>query len=315
MIIERWCSTSLGPLDKPLEDLSAGQWRKVFYASEDDWPAAFPSFERRKYLAEANGARFLVKFAGLGRIGEEKLSIARSLHSEGLAQEPVALLHGFLVERWCEGGVPLGCEDKPIREIGRYIGARARLFPASGQSGASIEELGLMVRRNIGLELGEELASLVEHVLGDPNELQRKVLPVRTDNKLDLHEWLRTPSGTVLKTDALDHHQAHDLVGCQDVAWDLAGAIAEFDLDHSQSRKLAAFVEECAHRRVDPDLLSFYRIAYLAFRLGLARLSQSMISGERERARIKLRGDGYAAELQHLLECSSRATRLESLVG
>jgi hypothetical protein len=29
----------------------------------------------------------------------------------------------------------------------------------------------------------------------------------------------------LLKTDALDYHAGHDPIGCQDIAWDIAGAI------------------------------------------------------------------------------------------
>ena len=42
-----------------------------------------------------------------------------------------------------------------------------------------------------------------------------------------------------MKTDALDHAFGHDLVGCQDIAWDLAGAAVEFDLDTEERETLA----------------------------------------------------------------------------
>jgi hypothetical protein len=136
---------------------------------------------------------------------------------------------------------------------------------------------------------------------------------VRTDNKLDRHEWLRTASGALIKTDALDHHAAHDLIGCQDIAWDVAGAIAEFDLDQEESRELIRAIEGLGVR-IEPQLLGFYRIAYLAFRLGQHRMGASMADASEQR-RIGARGDRYAAELQHLLERTRAATRPESLVG
>ena len=91
---------------------------------------------------------------------------------------------------------------------------------------------------------------------------------MRTDNKLDRHEWLRGKSGALIKTDALDHHQGHDLVGCQDVAWDVAGALIEFDVNQSEGEALIATVESEACRAVDRGLLDLYRLSYVAFRLG-----------------------------------------------
>ena len=192
-----------------------------------------PAWERRKFLVSVGGERFLLKFAGLGRIGEDKLAMARTLFSEGLVPEPLGLMHGFIVERWLEDAKPLGAHEKPIAEIGRYIAARANALPASSGSGASIEDLLRMVRRNISLEFGDDRTSALAHLEYHASSLERRIVRRRTDNKLDRHEWLRTGPGLLIKTDALDHHQAHDLIGCQDVAWDVAGAIVEFDLDQN----------------------------------------------------------------------------------
>ncbi len=43
------------------------------------------------------------------------------------------------------------------------------------------------------------------------------------------HEWIRTASG-FLKTDAVDHQDDLFFPGCQDIAWDIAGAIVEFGI-------------------------------------------------------------------------------------
>jgi hypothetical protein len=315
-VIARWCEAAVGPLDKSPVDLSGGEWRRLRYARDEDgkgWPAVLPGWERRKFLVSAGGERLLVKFAGLGRIGEEKIAIARALHGEKLVPEPIALAHGFMLERWCGDAQPLAQSEKPVREIGRYIGTRARLLPAASGSGASVDELLDMLRRNLSLEFGKDVA--VERWERRAGELQRRIVRVRTDNKLDRHEWLRTASGGLLKTDALDHHQAHDLIGCQDSAWDVAGAILEFDLHQSEADALVAAVEHDSGSAVDRELLGFYRLAHAAFRLGQARLGASMVCDAAERQRIDRLGDLYAAELQHLLESGRAPTRPESLVG
>jgi hypothetical protein len=313
-LIERWCSALLGPFDERPREISGGSWRELHYAREEDWPPIVPSWERRKFLVTADGERFLVKFAGLARIGEEKTTIARALHSEGLTAEPVGLAHGFLVERWCEGAAPLDPEEKPIAELAHYIATRAKLLPASSGSGASVAELVEMARRNISLEFGDALARALDPWESRAGALERRIVRVRTDNKLDRHEWLRTAAGALLKTDALDHHRAHDLIGCQGMAWDIAGAIVEFDLGQAEQAELVRRVAESACR-VDGELLRFYHLAYLAFRLGQTRLGATMVSDAEERRRIGKRGDPYAAELQHLLEPGSAATRPHSPAG
>lgn len=308
-----WCATLLGLLDEPPREISAGEWRRLSYTREEDWPAVVPAWERRKFLVTAGGERFLVKFAGLGRIAEEKLAVARALQSEGFGAEPIGLAHGFLIERWHEDAVPLKHGENPLAEIGRYIGTRAALLPAPGGSGASIQDLLTMARRNVSLELGDGAARALEPWQTRASELERRVVRVRTDNRLDRHEWLRTASGALLKTDALDHYRAHDLIGCQDLAWDAAGAIVEFEM--SDERELIGPIEASAGRGVDPVLLAFYGVAYLAFRLGQARLGTTMVSDADEQRRLQRRGDRYGARLPHLLQHAAATTRPKSLIG
>lgn len=246
------------------------------------------AWQRSKYLATKDGIRLLVKFAGLGATGTTKLVMARKLHAAGFVPEPFGLVHGFLVERWVDEARPLGPDDTPVEDFGRYIGARARLFPAEPDKGASIEKLLAMSRRNTELALGKGAASKLGSF--DVRALESRVRRVRTDNKLQPEEWLRLGDGRLLKVDALDHHQAHDLVGCQGVEWDIAGLAEEFRLDPQQQARL---VKAAAHS-IDPELLIFYRIAYAAFRLGQSELSGDATAVGR-----------YSRSLEHLLHQDS----------
>jgi hypothetical protein len=308
-LLERWCADVLGPLDQPLEDISGGAWRRHRHSDERDWPAVVAAWERRKFLARAAGEEFLVKFAGLGAIGERKLATARALHAHGFTPEPVGLVHGFLVERWCSGAQPVA--RPPIAAVGKYIGTRARLFPAAADSGASFAELLAMCRRNISLALGDRMAKRLDHVSVPSEESCRRV---RTDNRLDAHEWLRTRDGALLKTDALDHHQGHDLIGCPDVAWDVAGAACEYELDAGEIALLIESVEQALGRSLAPRLLDFYRIAYPAFRLGQAVLGTEMADDRADAARLRRSTSRYSDQIQRRLHCSSAPTRLDSLV-
>lgn len=315
-LVAQWASGLIGPVDREPDDLSAGEWRRLAFASGGEWPPAIATFERRKILLAHGNERFLAKFAGLGGTGEAKLRMAQTLFARGFVAEPVGLAHGFLVERWRGDAKPLPASDRPMRAIGDYLGARARLFPATAADGASIAELYAMARRNVSLGLGEDAARALYRWEPRVAALQRRVRPVRTDNRLDRHEWLRRADGRLLKADALDHHQAHDLIGCQDLAWDVAGAMVEFDLETEEAERFIAASEQAWGTILDRELLGFCLVAYPAFRLGLASIGAGLASGDAaERGRLLAAEKRYRRKLQLLLECSSPATRQESLVG
>jgi hypothetical protein len=315
-LVAGWADDVIGSVDAAPKEISGGEWRRQVFASESEWPAAVAMFERRKFLVRSGGVPFLVKFAGLGSTGEDKLRMAQALHEEGFAAEPVGLVHGFLIERWRDDAAPLASDQAPIEEIGRYLGTRARLFPANDADGASIAELYDMAVRNISLALGEEAARALGPWEPRLKQLDRRVRRVRTDNRLDRHEWLRTGGGHLLKTDALDHHQAHDLIGSQDLAWDVAGALTEFDLEGQDVEWLIAASEHASATAVDRELLEFCLIAYAAFRLGLAALGADLASYDpAEESRLMAVRGSYRGAIQRLLQRSSSATRQESLVG
>jgi hypothetical protein len=119
---------------------------------------------------------------------------------------------------------------------------------------------------------------------------------VETDNRLHLWEWLATEDGRLLKADALDHHAAHDLVGCQDIAWDVAGARVEFGLAADEVAHLSAVIEQAAGLPVDRELVAFLQPCYLAFQLGAWSLSAGAVGGS-EAARVDRAARSYGERL------------------
>src|SRR4051812_13597642 len=103
--LKSWVADLTGPAEGPPEDLSAGRWREKLIPDISLWPAADVQGERRKYLLTAKSGRWLLKFAGLGRYGREKLELAREL--DGLIPPVAGLRHGFLVGPWLEEARPL----------------------------------------------------------------------------------------------------------------------------------------------------------------------------------------------------------------
>jgi hypothetical protein len=99
------------------------------------------------------------------------------------------------------------------------------------------------------------------------------------------HEWLRT-SGGYVKADGVDHHRDHFWPGVADIAWDVAAACVEFELDPRAADDLVArYVRLSADRDV-ARRLPFYRVAYLSFRLGYAILSSTGAPDPVDRARF-----------------------------
>lgn len=301
--LESWIGDLVGPLTEPLVDLSGGAWRALHFGDEARWPASNVQQERRKYLARTATGSWLVKFAGLGHEGAAKLERARALAAAGFSPQPLGFRHGFLVERWMEGWRPLdslsaACE-RLIAFLGAYLGFRARSFPARADAGASAAELWAMARHNAGEALGVA-ATALDRVRPDCAALGRQIMRVETDNRLQACEWIENSDGRLLKTDAVDHHAAHDLVGAQDIAWDVAGAIFEFDLSGEQSERLCRLVETESGQAVDRALLDFYLPCYLAFQLGSNTLSADALQGSPEEAGLRRAASKYAEKLERI---------------
>ncbi|SMF28693.1 hypothetical protein SAMN02982917_1306 [Azospirillum oryzae] len=284
--LERWFVDHLGLPVIPLEDLSGGEWRRL-YGGSNGLPAN-PQQERRKFLLRTARGAWLLKFAGLGEAGEQALGRARALHTAGFTAEPSALRHGFLAERWLENARPLTkVTPDAVERLAGYLAFRAERFPAPSGSGAPLAELLTMARTNIGEALGDGAAAMLDCWTADRlAELEAGIRRVVTDNRLHRWEWLRLPDGRLMKTDALDHAAAHDLIGCQDIAWDVAGGIVEFDLSDAQAEVLCRMVEAVVP--LDRRLLAFCIPCYIAFQIGYWTFAAgSDPSAARERRRYE----------------------------
>jgi hypothetical protein len=271
-----WFEDLTGPI-AGIVDLSGGAWAK----DRGDKPPTHPVLERRKFRIETESGAWLAKFAGLGDIGQAKFARSRTLFRAGAGSEPLGLRRGFLVERWIEGSAgPQVNREGLVEHVGRYLGLRALAFPAQAEDGASLEDLAVMTRVNVAELKGQAAAD----ALPAP-PMKAKARPIHVDGRLHRWEWITTRDERLIKTDALDHSCGHDLVGCQDVAWDVAGARIEFDLDDAELERLCTAVAGVCDRPVDRELLAFFDLAYPAFQAGLWTLA----GDERQVARYAAR--------------------------
>ncbi|HEY3566422.1 MAG TPA: hypothetical protein VGP73_00715 [Thermoanaerobaculia bacterium] len=308
--LQSWVKDLTGEPEEPLEDLSAGRWRERLFPDRSLWPTADVQGERRKYLLTAGGRRWLLKFVGLGRYGREKLGLAQALGNARLIPPVTGLRHGFLVGPWLEDvrPLPLAPEVDPLAlldAVASYLAFRASRFPAAPEErGATPHKLFEMLVHNTKRALGPVSAEVVRDWRGRLAEIARLERPVLTDNKMHAWEWLVTPEGKLLKADALDHHRANDLVGPQDIAWDLAGAAVELGLSEPELDLLAdAVARRSGTPRAERVQLDFYTVAYLAFQTGRHTLAAEALEPTvpAEAAGMRSEMERYAERLRRTI--------------
>jgi hypothetical protein len=292
------------PWGAEARDLSAGGWRGLLYADERAWPAVHPWHERRKYLAEAgDGTAVLHRFAGLGGHGARACRRATALAEAGLTPPVLGLSRGFLGQAWVGGARPLTRRDAGpafLAFAATYLGHLGR-HHATGEA-ANNRQLIEMLRVNVLEELGASWPNSING-LKRHNTSMSEVLAVAVDGRMLPHEWLLTPTGTYLKTDAIDHHADHFFPGpAADIAWDIAGLAAEFGLPDRTVANLAAAVGAAVG---DPALaarLPFHAAAYTAFRLGYVRLAAVTLAGTADGARMGRLARRYRRQLERAVE-------------
>lgn len=247
---------------KEFRELSGGRWRELL-CEEQRYPAVQPRHERRKYLE--NNAR-LWKFAGLGPYGASKQERAEALAKAGFGPRVEGLENGFLITEFVPG-IPVNMIDAELLDrIADYLNYLVKAFPAG--EAAPFERLCKMVRVNSSEGIGREIdVECFRSVISDG-------ATTKIDGRMLPHEWLITPRG-YLKTDANDHHDDHFFPGCQDIAWDVAGACVEFGLNRGEQEYLVSRMADATL----PRRMPFYRIAYLSYRLGYARMAADADDG------------------------------------
>jgi hypothetical protein len=86
------------------------------------------------------------------------------------------------------------------------------------------------------------------------------------------YEWELAEDGRLLKHDGLSHGDDHFFPGPCDIAWDLAGAIVEWDMDkHQRAEFLSRYrdlTDDCPEARL-PD----YLLTYAVFRMAWSKMA------------------------------------------
>lgn len=237
---------------------NADHWRMRIYGGDESfWPGVWKNVETAKFLAPGDHRLFrFIGFAHYGeavlgryqRLAQAQLGPAASGEVAGFAQFSMLGGAAFTHPRWSDN-----IHDFSVR----YLAVRLGLCAAPAQEAEdNLAELRRMVHSNTQELLGDAL---------DP-PLQLKY-PVFADNRMQPYKFMRTPSG-MRKLDGAAHGDDHFFPGPCDIAWDIAGLIAEWDLSADACER---WLRDYCASSGDRDIRSRLRgwtIAYLAFRCG-----------------------------------------------
>jgi len=280
-----------------LRDMSGGLWRENH--ANGGAPSNRP-YERRKLLVESSDGVWLAKFEGLGALAKRKAAMAQALCEARFTPRDGEARHGFALQLWVEDAraIDAAPRDAIIARLADYIAFRASALPAVRTGGATMRELFRMARHNCVEALGDEETAAVDTFEAKLDSLARIERAIATDNRMHAWEWIVDGRGAILKCDAVDHCASHDLVGCRDAAWDVAGAIVEFALRRDERARLLARLD-AQGAAIDGRLLDFFLLAYPAYQLGAATMAaQANAAWPHEARRWRDEAQRYGAIVQ-----------------
>jgi hypothetical protein len=290
----RWqrfhCISVAGEARRPAEGvdfIGGGQWRSRVFANEREWPAAWTSLERLKYLSSSGeDERRVFKFAGLGHYGDAVLERERKVSAAGFGPMPREESDGFVSYPLIDGR-PLSPSDLSaviLAKLAEYCAFRMCTFRVELGELNALQQMADHNLHELGLDLQVEL------------RLER---PVIVDGRMQLHEWLLSKDGKLMKSDSGSHGDDHFFPGPTDIAWDLAGAIIEWQMNEQQA---AEFLDRY-HRASGDDAsarIGGFIKAYAVFRLAYCLMAANAMNGSEEQPRLQHAADAYRSVLTRM---------------
>jgi hypothetical protein len=283
----RWqrfrCIPAGGEARRPIEAvdfIGGGQWRSRVFANESEWPATWINFERLKYLSSTQqGEQRLFKFAGLGHYGDVVMDREKKVATAGFGPVPREESDGFISYPWIESR-PLSASDLSpdiLARLAEYCAFRQRAFAIELSDLNALQQMAEHNLRELGLELPIELR--LQH-------------PVIADGKMQPHECLLTTEGKLLKTDSGSHGDDHFFPGPTDIAWDLAGAIVEWQMNEQQTAEFLNLYHRASGDDASARIESFIQ-AYAVFHLAYCLMAANTMNGSGEAIRLRRAADIY----------------------
>lgn len=277
------------------ESLSGGTWRRHFTCEEEDTPATWAPLEPAKFIA--SDGRSIFKFEGFGHYGEEAGERALLLAGHNFSPRYLGNSRGFGRYELLPGRMLSLGDRSPelIDHMAEYLAWRAGAFASTEPQTPELEQ---MLRWNWQSEFDEELS---------PGESRLEVAHLTVcDARIMPHEWFLTTEGRLLKLDAAGHGDNHFFPGPCDIAWDVAGAIVEWEmLGLVRERFLSTY--EAHSGDAIRERLAAYILAYAIFRLGWCKMAALAMQGEFDQALLERDYTRYRTLAPHLRRTAKAA--------
>jgi hypothetical protein len=174
-------------------------------------------------------------------------------------------------------GTPLANRDistDALDRIAEYCAFRVSEFRSDRRVDRQFDE---MVRFNFSQETGRECPVTAENL--QPGNV------VIADNRMSPHEWIGCADGSLMKVDGSRHGDDHFFPGPTDIAWDLAGAIIEWEMDAAAEEYFLRKVR--AMSGIIPDRLPAFLIAYSVFCACYCKMAWMGTGVESEKPRLQ----------------------------
>jgi hypothetical protein len=258
--------------------IGGGQWRSRFLSNKSGWPASWTSLERLKYLSlDKNHERRMFKFAGFGHYGDVVFEREEKVAAAGFGLVPRAESDGFVSFPQIDGR-PLSASDLSAAmmvRLAEYCAFRLRAFAIELSDLKALQQMANHNLHELGLDVAVDL---------------RLAHPVIADGHMQPHEWLQSHDGDLLKTDSGGHGDDHFFPGPTDIAWDLAGAIVEWQMNEQQTTEFLDYYCRASGDDASARIDGFIK-AYAVFRLAYCLMAADAMRESDEQPRLQRAAD------------------------
>ena len=263
--------------------IGGGEWRHYLLQQASSWPGSWLHFERLKYLSAQGAEPRFYKFLGFGHYGTELMERERKLADVGFGVTPRIESDGFASYPLVDGHPMSAFEisESVLARLADYCAFRAAAFVGDGAESPSLQQMATHNSQQLKLDVDLKL------------QIER---PVIADGHMQPHEWLLTREGQMFKTDSGSHGDDHFSPGPTDIAWDVAGAIVEWQMNAAQVESflqmyLRASGDDSEKRVAD------YIAAYAIFRCAYCLMAANAMQGNEEQQRLEAAAAFYRARL------------------
>ena len=269
-----------------------GGWRDGSHFRDSLWPGLWTSMMPATFRS-ADG-RHVFEYHGLGHYGDAVRERINTLADQGFTLPATSAANGFSRTTALYGCRCSKHDISPdiVDRMAEYLAYRTQAcaLPLDSISTDGLEEVAQFnFHQATGRELGDDfILPLHKPVIADAQMMPRNWFQPFRVNKV------------FLKLDCGTHGDNHFYPGPVDIAWDVAGAIIEWEMDEADRDHFLSRYDTAAQDDVRARL-RHYMIAYAAFRNGYCRMAASAMAHDvAEAQRLARDAARYRSVLEQL---------------